>query len=310
MVRIESLAVIAFCTLMVFGFMKKSERGSVCEFVNGYKLAFIATIFFVQTIVVDGYRADLNIIILKATYFFIPALLLWATMLTERKILERALVIVIVAFVWVFIEFRFFRIFTVVFDKDLKYPDVSIFAGVIYTGIASIGVQKLIRLDTHITRRDVIAIVKYGAGLVAMLFTVASSMDFVVMPEVKRTVREYPWQLLIYFPALLMSIALIEEMFFRAIVQDLILKRVVLARLVRNKNVVPWIAIFMTSLFFGLTHINNGGRENFPHWDYVFLTSIAGLWFGKFYEKTKSVFGTAFLHAIIDFIYFAFFHKN
>jgi membrane protease YdiL (CAAX protease family) len=51
-------------------------------------------------------------------------------------------------------------------------------------------------------------------------------------------------------------------------------------------------------VIFGFAHITNNGV--FPNWRYVLLASIAGIFYGRTWRKTGSIFPSAILHALVD----------
>jgi hypothetical protein len=51
------------------------------------------------------------------------------------------------------------------------------------------------------------------------------------------------------------------------------------------------------SVIFGLAHINNGV---FPNWRYALLATIAGVFYGRTWGKTESIFPAAIVHALVD----------
>ena len=78
-----------------------------------------------------------------------------------------------------------------------------------------------------------------------------------------------------------------EEFLFRGLLQNL------LSRVTRS-NFRAWI---MASILFGFSHITNLG---FPNWRYVFLASIAGIFYGWTWRKSGSIFASAIVHALVD----------
>ncbi len=78
-----------------------------------------------------------------------------------------------------------------------------------------------------------------------------------------------------------------EEFLFRGLLQNL------LARSLRS-GAGGWI---LASLLFGLAHISN---DHFPNWRYVLLAAIAGLFYGRAWSKTGSLFPAALLHGLVD----------
>ena len=80
-----------------------------------------------------------------------------------------------------------------------------------------------------------------------------------------------------------------EEFLFRGLLQN------TLSKSFRSENA-GWI---LASALFGLSHIVHG----FPNWRYVFLAAIAGLFYGFAWRKTKSMTGSALVHALVDTVW-------
>lgn len=85
-----------------------------------------------------------------------------------------------------------------------------------------------------------------------------------------------------------------EEFLFRGLLQNL------LARTLRS----PLAGLLAASVIFGFAHINNGG---FPNWRYVLLATIAGLFYGRTWMKTGSLFAPCLVHALVDISWHALF---
>lgn len=82
-------------------------------------------------------------------------------------------------------------------------------------------------------------------------------------------------------------VALLEELFFRGFLQNLLSNT--LASSVLGQAIV--------SVLFGLFHILHAP---FPNWRYVVLASIAGWFYGSAYRKTGSLMASSLLHAAVD----------
>ena len=54
---------------------------------------------------------------------------------------------------------------------------------------------------------------------------------------------------------------------------------------------------FTASVIFGLAHISYGV---FPNWRYALLATIAGVFYGRTWRKTESIFPAAIVHALVD----------
>jgi len=82
-----------------------------------------------------------------------------------------------------------------------------------------------------------------------------------------------------------------EEFLFRGLLQNS------LSRTLSSENA-GW---FVASVIFGLAHITNNGV--FPNWRYVILAIIAGVFYGRTWRKTNSLFPAAIVHALVDTIW-------
>ena len=58
---------------------------------------------------------------------------------------------------------------------------------------------------------------------------------------------------------------------------------------------------FTASAIFGLAHITNNGV--FPNWRYAILATIAGVFYGRTWRKTNSIFASAIVHGLVDTIW-------
>jgi uncharacterized protein len=87
-----------------------------------------------------------------------------------------------------------------------------------------------------------------------------------------------------------------EEFLFRGLLQNL------LSRSLKNRYV-GWI---IASIVFGFAHILHAPV---PNWKYVCLATIAGLFYGRAWMKTGSIFPGAIIHALVDTIWFGFFPR-
>lgn len=90
---------------------------------------------------------------------------------------------------------------------------------------------------------------------------------------------------------ILAATALPEEILFRALIQNSIAQT-----LGRN-----WGTLLLSAIVFGCAHLNNGSAPG-PNWRYMILATIAGVAYGKVFEKSSSIFASAGLHALVDLI--------
>jgi membrane protease YdiL (CAAX protease family) len=81
-----------------------------------------------------------------------------------------------------------------------------------------------------------------------------------------------------------------EEFLFRGVLQN------ILSRTLKN----PWAGLAVASVAFGFAHIFHAP---FPNWKYVFLAAVAGLFYGRTWIKTGSLFPGAIVHALVDILW-------
>jgi membrane protease YdiL (CAAX protease family) len=82
-----------------------------------------------------------------------------------------------------------------------------------------------------------------------------------------------------------------EEFLFRGLLQNC------LSCTLSSENG-GWI---VASIVFGLAHITNNGV--FPNWRYALLAVIAGLFYGRTWRKSNSIFPAAIVHGLVDTIW-------
>ncbi len=92
-------------------------------------------------------------------------------------------------------------------------------------------------------------------------------------------------------------IAYPEELLFRGLLQNFLSKKFGSER----------IALVVAAVFFGATHLNNGLQ---PDWRYFVLATVAGLFYGAAYIKTKNLFVPAVIHALVDSVWIQFLMKT
>ncbi len=82
-------------------------------------------------------------------------------------------------------------------------------------------------------------------------------------------------------------IALLEELFFRGFLQNLL-----------SNTLGSWVwGQAIVSVLFGLFHILHAP---FPNWRYVALASVAGWFYGSAYRQSGSLLASSLLHAAVD----------
>lgn len=84
-------------------------------------------------------------------------------------------------------------------------------------------------------------------------------------------------------------IAIPEELFFRAIIQNLLETRI-------GRTA----ALFAAAMLFGLSHFNHGSAFN---WRYVLLASIAGIFYGRAWRANRQIFASIVTHTAVDVVW-------
>jgi len=93
-------------------------------------------------------------------------------------------------------------------------------------------------------------------------------------------------------------IAVPEELFFRAWVQNLLERRL---GSWLDPGVARKTALVITSVLFGLSHFNK--RSAHFNWRYVMLATVAGIFYGRAWRENRRVPASAITHASVDAIW-------
>ncbi|MFZ1919373.1 MAG: CPBP family intramembrane glutamic endopeptidase [Terriglobales bacterium] len=93
-------------------------------------------------------------------------------------------------------------------------------------------------------------------------------------------------------------IAVPEELFFRAWVQNLLERRL---GSWLDTDVARKTALVITSVLFGLSHFNK--RSAHFNWRYVLLATVAGIFYGRAWRENRRVPASAITHASVDAIW-------
>jgi CAAX protease family protein len=92
-------------------------------------------------------------------------------------------------------------------------------------------------------------------------------------------------------------IAVPEELFFRAWVQNLLENRLTHCFGPRGRKA----ALILASILFGLSHFNK--RSTHFNWTYVLLATIAGIFYGRAWRENRRVPASTITHASVDAIW-------
>ena len=89
-------------------------------------------------------------------------------------------------------------------------------------------------------------------------------------------------------------VAVLEELFFRAWVQNILERRV-------GRRM----ALVIASVLFGLSHFNK--RSAHFNWRYVLLATIAGIFYGRAWRERRRVPASAITHTFVDWLWYLWF---
>src|SRR5579862_1602795 len=134
--------------------------------------------------------------------------------------------------------------------------------------------------------RDVVNLLIGFAACAPVLIALGRAIGF--LPPFHWTAQS-PARIGSQYLIILAATALPEEILFRALIQNSIA-----LKLGRN-----WGTLLLAAFIFGCAHLDNGPGP-LPNWRYMILATIAGLAYGKVYEKSSSIFASAGLHALVD----------
>jgi membrane protease YdiL (CAAX protease family) len=109
------------------------------------------------------------------------------------------------------------------------------------------------------------------------------------LPPFHWPVHPMPLRLGSQFAIILAATALPEEILFRGLIQNCIAQRFGTSTT----------TLLLSAFIFGCAHLDNGPGP-LPNWRYMILATIAGVAYGKVFEKSSSIFASAGLHALVD----------
>jgi len=136
--------------------------------------------------------------------------------------------------------------------------------------------------------RDALLSVLLHFGLIAVIvIPLGTLLHFIRFDPAQAHWKSLPFDAISIF----LLTAWPEELLFRGLLQNS------LSRNFSNETA-GW---FTASVIFGLAHITNNGV--FPNWRYALLATIAGIFYGRTWRKTNSIFTSAIVHALVDTIW-------
>ena len=91
------------------------------------------------------------------------------------------------------------------------------------------------------------------------------------------------------FGLIFVATALPEEILFRSLIQNWLMQKFGSTTAV----------LIVASVIFGCAHLNNGPQP-LPNWRYMILATIAGVAYGKVFQRASSALASMTLHALVD----------
>jgi membrane protease YdiL (CAAX protease family) len=92
-------------------------------------------------------------------------------------------------------------------------------------------------------------------------------------------------------------IAIPEELLFRGVMQNLFEKYL-------GNNTLAWLS---ASVIFGISHINNATlNDSVPNYKYVVLATLAGLYYGYIWQKSRLITVSALAHTTVNCVWLIF----
>lgn len=137
--------------------------------------------------------------------------------------------------------------------------------------------------------RDLVNLLIGFAFCAAILIPLGRASGF--LPPAHLPPSRAPLHIVSQYLVILAATALPEEILFRALIQNSIMQRFGASTT----------TLLISAFIFGCAHLNNGPQP-LPNWRYMILATIAGIAYGRVFEKSSSVFASAGLHALVDLV--------
>jgi membrane protease YdiL (CAAX protease family) len=173
--------------------------------------------------------------------------------------------------------------------------------------VAAYGVSILLGLSIFLLFRQLsgmkINLPRSGRDLVNLLLGFAACAPVLILlgrvigflPPFHLPTQPSPTRIGVQYLIILAATALPEEILFRGLIQNAIAQRFGALRFGGTST------LLLAAFIFGCAHLDNGPQP-LPNWRYMILATIAGLAYGKVYQKSSSIFASAGLHALVDLI--------
>jgi uncharacterized protein len=135
--------------------------------------------------------------------------------------------------------------------------------------------------------RDFVNLVLGFAACAPILIALGRAIGF--LPPFHWPAQPSPARIGSQYVIILAATALPEEILFRGLIQNCIAQRFGTSTT----------TLLISAFIFGCAHLDNGPGP-LPNWRYMILATIAGVAYGKVYEKSSSIFASAGLHTLVD----------
>jgi uncharacterized protein len=193
-----------------------------------------------------------------------------------------------VAIIWLPVEFRWmYQLFP--FPSQLTHTLAILLA--LSTGIAAfVLLRRMDRIGYAVTlnKGDLWTVLLHFTLFAIIAVAIGMKIGFLTFDPSRA--RLHPIPLVLSVLGILLFTAWPEEFLFRGVLQNLF------SRSFNNQ----WAGLALASMLFGLSHIFHAP---FPNWKYVFLATIAGIFYGRTWMKTGSIFPAALVHAMVDILW-------
>jgi CAAX protease family protein len=145
------------------------------------------------------------------------------------------------------------------------------------------------KIDWPRSWRDLANLLLGFAACAAILIPLGRAIGF--LPPFHLPASGSPLRIASQYLIILAATALPEEILFRSLIQNSIMQ----------KFGASTTTLLIAALIFGCAHLDNGPGP-LPNWRYMIVAAIAGVAYGKVFEKSSSIFASAGLHALVDLI--------
>lgn len=284
--------------LLVIIFIGKKFREKISDFFSINSVRFwllpiapmTVYIFFIAAGNDDVSLKNLPII---ALYLFLPSLIVYWSKKTAKN--NFLLDITFAFLIWLPVEFGLVPIMW----TSGKQPPILFSFAVLFYILCLVTVWKSLPLycEWRFSKNDWRLVRNVFILLFIAILPTAFALDFIKF-GLRQSFTEHPAKIAIaYALSIFFTTALPEELIFRGLIQNAILK----------KFSFYW-GLLIASVIFGLGHLNNTqGGFPMPNWRFVLLATMAGLGYGYVFMNRRSLIAAVLLHTLVNFTWVIFF---